>query len=186
MGMQFDPPQPRRTSHAAIGFGGSPERTAKTAGYLAEVAARIREAGVVPALHPHVGTWVVTEAEISAVLDTTDPELLSFGPDVGHIAWGGGDPVQLINDYRDRVVGAHIKDYVFSVAEQCRIEGWDYMRTARAGLWTEPGRGDMNLSEILEALPAGAWIVIEVDAPAAPTPEESVDLCAEWLDSVTF
>ncbi|MEV4018691.1 hypothetical protein AB0J35_50180 [Nonomuraea angiospora] len=46
--------------------------------------------------------------ETRAVLDAIAPELLSFGPDTGHLHWAGADPAELITRYRDRVGAAHL------------------------------------------------------------------------------
>lgn len=49
------------------------------------------------------------------VLDSTDPELLKFQPDLGWLQLGGGDPAAYLDKYRDRCPIIHLKDY-FSTA----------------------------------------------------------------------
>lgn len=49
------------------------------------------------------------------VLDSTDPVLLKFQPDLGWLELGGGDAAHYLDKYRDRSPIVHLKDY-FSTA----------------------------------------------------------------------
>lgn len=183
MGMGYDD---LRVSHPAVGFDSSPVRLAAARDFLAEAAELIAAEGGVAALHPHVGTWVETVEETRFVLDSVDPKVLRFGPDAGHLAWTGVDPAAVIAEYADRVAGVHIKDYRSAIAQRCRDEGWDYRKTSRAGIWTELGTGDMNISAVLDSVPDefDGWIVIEVDRGTTPTPQESINMSGTWLAGV--
>jgi inosose dehydratase len=177
------PPEHPRVTHAAVGYLADPARLAKMVDLLGETAAVLTDEGVRPALHPHVGSWVETEEETRAVLDGVPASILSFGPDTGHLAWAGMDPLALITEYRDRVAGVHIKDYRAAVAEQSRAERRSYRDAATAGLWIEPGRGDADIPALFDLFrdDPSIWWVVEVDRPDAPSPEESIRLCGEWL-----
>ncbi|MGH2347420.1 MAG: sugar phosphate isomerase/epimerase family protein, partial [Chloroflexota bacterium] len=48
----------------------------------------LRARGMRGVLHPHVGTFVETRAEIDRILTLTDPELVGLCPDTGHLAYG--------------------------------------------------------------------------------------------------
>jgi inosose dehydratase len=77
----------------------------------------------------------------------------------------------------------HVKDARTSVARAYRDRaGAGYRDVVKAGLWVEPGRGELDLRAALAALPAdfSGWAVIEVDRPDLPTPEASVRACADW------
>ena len=52
-----------------------------------------------------------------------------------------------------------------------------------AGLWTEPGRGELPLTEILAALPDGfgGALMVEVDRPDISDPFESAQASASWM-----
>ncbi|MFF1568073.1 sugar phosphate isomerase/epimerase family protein [Streptomyces sp. NPDC058293] len=93
-----------------------------------------------------------TEAETRHVLDTVNPGVLVFGPDMGHLAWAGADPAALIRAYADRVTGIHVKDFRGDIADRGKAEGWDYRRTVLAGLWAEPGHGTNDITQVLHAL----------------------------------
>lgn len=172
-----------RVARPAVGHDASPERLSVVRDYLANAAKRIVAEGGVAALHPHVGTWIETADEARFVLDSVDPAILRFGPDAGHLAWTGVDPAAVIAEYADRVAGVHIKDYHADIARQSREEGWDYRKSSRSGIWTELGKGDMDIDAVMNALPADfdGWIVIEVDRGTTPTPEESINMSGAWL-----
>ncbi|MFD1538884.1 sugar phosphate isomerase/epimerase family protein [Nonomuraea guangzhouensis] len=184
MGMAKDAP---RVARPAVGHLADQDRLERVRDLLAEVAGVIRAGGIIPAFHPHVGTWAETEEETRFVLDTVDASLLAFGPDMGHLAWAGADAAQLVRDYADRVASVHIKDLRLTIAEQARSEGWDYRRTVLAGLWSEPGQGDADVDGFLRALPEDfdGWLIVEVDRGAQATPEDSVRLCGAWAAAHT-
>jgi inosose dehydratase len=78
---------------------------------LNETAKMLTDAGMVPVLHQHTGTCIETRDEVYAVLDAVDTRYLKFGPDVGQLAKGGSDPVQVVKDYLPLVRHMHLKDY---------------------------------------------------------------------------
>ncbi|MFG3025668.1 sugar phosphate isomerase/epimerase family protein [Streptomyces sp. NPDC048254] len=171
-----------RVARPAVGQDADQDRLERVRDLLAETAGIIRAQGITPAFHPHVGTWAETEEETRFILDTVDASVLGFGPDMGHLAWAGADAAQLVRDYADRVASVHIKDLDLNLAAQAREAGWDYRRTVKAGLWSEPGHGNADIEGFVDALPDGfdGWLIIEVDRGAQATPEESVRRCGEW------
>lgn len=171
-----------RVAHPGVGFDFSRGRLEAVRDYLAEAAEIMVGEGGLPALHPHVGTWIETVEEARFVLDSVDPGVLSFGPDAGHLAWTGVNPADVIAEYAHRLAGIHLKDYHSQVATRSRNEDIDYRSTVLAGFWTEPGSGDANIEEVLAA--AGpdfeGWVVMEVDR-GTTTAEESIRRCGTWL-----
>ena len=51
-----------------------------------------------------------------------DPALVGLGPDVGHMVWGGIDPLPWFRRHMDRVKSIHIKDMNADVLRRCREE----------------------------------------------------------------
>jgi len=183
MGMAHGAP---RVEHPGVGYAADQDTLAHTRDLLEEFATTVQTFGVTPAFHPHVGTWVETDAETRFVLDTIDPSVLAFGPDVGHLAWADADPIKLIVDYRERVAALHIKDFQASVAAESKAADRSYRETVRAGLWAEPGLGTNDIADVFAALEDdfSGWFIVEVDRGAQVTPEESVRLCGEWARRV--
>lgn len=166
---------PRR-EHPAVGHLAQDERLKLVSEGLVSTAEAMQSEGVTAALHPHVGTWVETEAEIRSVLDWSDGSALAFGPDTGHLFWAGADPAGLVARYASRVSCLHIKDVDAAAAASAREHGDDYMgATFGRHVWTEPGRGDVDLDAVIAALPEGfdGWAVLEVDVPNLPNRVDS-------------
>jgi inosose dehydratase len=141
-----------------------------------QIATVILAEGVRPALHQHVGTWIETEYELRYLLDNLGPRPLDFGPDVGHLTWAGVDPVAIISRYRDRVAGVHVKDVRVDIAAAARTGTWSYLESVVNGVWIEPGRGDVDLHAVFEALGRRfrGWVIVENDRPDLPVYESAV------------
>jgi len=76
-----------------------------------DFAKAVTDEGLVCALHPHTGTPVETEEEIYYVMNNLDTRYMKFGPDVGQIQKGGGDPVKICKDFMPLIEHVHLKDY---------------------------------------------------------------------------
>lgn len=179
-GMRKDAP---RVARPGRGTDADPDRLKRISDLLARIGEVASAAGILPILHPHAGTWIETAEETRYILDHVDPQHLGFGPDAGHLSWAGADPAELVAEYRDRVFGIHVKDYRASVLDESKAADRTYQETVLAGLWTEPGRGDLDYTRVWEALGAdytGA-LVIEVDRGDLTPPFESAKACATWL-----
>ena len=140
--------------------------------------------GVTPALHPHVGSPIEIEPEIRAVLDAVPSSILSFGPDTGHLAWAGITPVELMKQYAERIAAVHVKDVHLDQAQAAKDAGTNYSEATVTNhtVWTEPGRGDVDLLAAIAALPEtfDGWLIVEVDVPEAGTHVTSTQLSAQW------
>jgi len=78
----------------------------------------------------------------------------------------------------------HLKDVHRQAATRAREQGDDYLgATVTEHVWTEPGRGDVDLRAVFAALPSSyqGWFVVEVDVPDLPTKEESTAQSARWI-----
>jgi inosose dehydratase len=175
----------RVAQHPACGYAFEQERLDRVVESVTAVAEAMGAEGVRPGLHPHVGTWVETDFETRYVLDNVDAALLAFGPDTGHLAWAGVDAAKIIADYRDRVNHVHVKDVSASVVGKSQADGLNYPQTVLAGVWMEPGLGDIDLEAVLDVLGPKfeGWLVAEVDRPNLPTAAESIAACARWFHS---
>lgn len=172
-----------RLAAPAQGTGHDPARLAVLIDNLRAAAEAMVDEGVVPCLHQHIGTLVETPDEVDRVLAGIDPGTLLFGPDTGHLAWAGAEVPSYIGRHRDRVGAVHLKDIHLPIAEAGRRAGEGYWQVSGHYLWTEPGRGDLDFSDVLDAF-AGfeGWFVIEVDLPDRLTPAESARVGRQWCE----
>ena len=126
--------------------------------------------------------YISVEAMRRAVAIVADGTLRARNP----VTFSGLMPIPylLITDYRDRVRAAHLKDVHAAAREKSRFESSDYRQaTGKNHVWTELGRGDVDLVGVLKALPDvfDGWLVVEVDVPDLGTPAESTHASARWI-----
>jgi inosose dehydratase len=179
-------PDAPRVARPAIGVDADEGRLSEIVRTLELIGRTTATRGVTACLHQHVGTWLETEDEYEWVLARLDPAEIALGPDCGHLAWAGVDPIEFVRRHSNRVRAAHVKDIRLDVAGATRGTTATYKEVVAQGLWAEPGLGDLDLDAFLAALPPdfAGWIVVEVDKPSLPTPEESVAASARWVESV--
>jgi sugar phosphate isomerase/epimerase len=174
---------PRWSERAAVGHRADPDRLRRQIDVLAVAAGILQEEGVRAGLHNHVGTWIETEEEIEAVLDAVDPGLLGASFDIGHLAWAGIDPVDMIRRHADRIVDLHVKDLPADIVAAWLREPRPYTDVATEDFFREPGRGDLDIDGVLAALPDdfGGWIILEVDQVHGD-PDESARASRAWVE----
>ena len=174
-----------RMKRPAVGAEADPAVLAKVIDGLGAAAAAITAEGVRPMLHPHVGTGIEVEDEVHAVLGSIEESILGFGPDTGHLTWAGMDAVRIMSRYAERIGAMHLKDVHADQVSASKAAGATYHEATRERftVWTEPGRGDIDLLGALAALPESfkGWIVVEVDVPEAPTNLASTQISAAWI-----
>ncbi|MCU0256902.1 MAG: sugar phosphate isomerase/epimerase, partial [Vicinamibacterales bacterium] len=134
-----------RTSRAGrIGRGDSlPDEAWRTFAAGAErVAREVRAAaGLRTVFHPHCAGFVEAPWELDELMARTDASLLGLCFDGGHLAYGGGDPLAVLERYASRVWHVHYKDCHPGVAAEARQAGWDYFTAVRRGIFCELGKG---------------------------------------------
>ena len=139
---------------------------------LDELARRIEPLGMTLAFHNHVGTYVETPAETARLLDETDPALVGWCLDVGHLAFGGGLAMELLPKYADRVKHVHVKDVDGRVLARAKAEGWSFGQALAHFIFPPLGQGIAQIPEVVAALKGvgyDGWYVIEQDTAPDPT-----------------
>lgn len=162
----------------------SEEEFAHLAEGVSAVARTTLEYGVRSCFHNHVGTFVETRAEVERLLAQADSEALFLGPDTGHMAWAGDDPVAFFRDHRDRILTAHIKDIGRQALEEGLREDWDYRTYSDHGIFTELGDGVVDWDALFGVLREGGfagWLIVETDVTQLPTPRDSAVRSRESL-----
>jgi len=120
-----------------------------------------RDRGYEPVFHHHTSTYVEGVPEIERFLEDTDVELLL---DSGHLLVAGGDPVQALGDWGERIGAIHIKDVRLKILQQVKAERADTLTAWRRGLFCALGQGDVDLDGFCAALDGyDGWVVVEQD-----------------------
>jgi len=163
--------------------GGGWRRLADGVARAAELA---RSRGFEPTFHHHTATYVEAPWEIERLLELTDVGLLL---DTGHLTLGGGDPIQALDDWRERIDHVHVKDYRREILAAIVAERADMEEAWRRGVFCELGQGDVDLPGFfarLRTIGYEGWLVVEQDRiPAADErPSEAAEAQARnrrWL-----
>jgi inosose dehydratase len=156
-----------------------------------KVAVAVRkETGLRTAFHHHCAGYVETPAEIAKLMSLTDPRVLGLVFDCGHYSFGGGDAMQGLREYGERVWHFHFKDYHPGVGKQVAENGWDYFQAVRQGVFCELGKGAVDfpsLTKELEKLEFDGWGVVEQDVlPGMGKPKESAKRNREYIRSLGY
>jgi inosose dehydratase len=149
----------------------------------AEVA---REHGLEAMFHPHAGTWVETRAELDELLRRVPAPLVKLVWDVGHAVYGGIDPIEVVRAYPERIAYIHLKDVDGTVLEGLRHERLGFDEGIRRRVFTELGRGLLDVPGLLGALADigyAGWLMIEQDSSWLP-PAESARVSRDYLRSL--
>lgn len=126
--------------------------------------------------HHHMGTGVMTRADVDRLMAGTDPALVNLLYDTGHIYLAGDDPLALAEAYGSRIKHVHLKDVRADVARRVRDEKMSFQAAIEAGVFTVPGDGDIDFVPIFDALARSGfegWLVVEAEQdPRRATPLE--------------
>jgi inosose dehydratase len=140
----------------------------RLAGALGTLAAETRRAGRAFAFHPHAGTFVETLDEIRRLAAATDPSRVAICLDAGHATVGGADAVALVAELGSRIGHVHVKDVDPAVLADLRTGRLpDFAAAIRARLFTELGRGMLDIDGLVDALETigyGGWLMVEQDS----------------------
>jgi inosose dehydratase len=145
----------------ALGGASSPQRThverkiGLAAEFYNEVGRRGRKAGVPVAFHPHShhGSILESREEYERVMALTDPEIVGWNPDTGHIVRGGQPLLETLRHFASRIRHVHLKD------------------ADAANNWQPLGKGVCNIPATLALLEKeigySGWIVGEEESAQA-------------------
>ncbi|MEM7537283.1 MAG: TIM barrel protein [Chloroflexota bacterium] len=170
-------------SHFKINMGSRPangttaDDISAIAKTVTEIGKRTLEMGITIAPHPHIWGPIERPEEVCALLDQTDPDIVSWIPDTAQLNLGGGDPVQLIDDYYDRLAAIHWKDSKASYRGYTGPTPSKEMH-AKEILYKDLGAGGVDHPTIWTMLNErgyDGWITLDLDPPRANEGEGSVE-----------
>lgn len=136
--------------------------------------------------HHHMGTGVQTAEEVTRLLNQTTPEKVHLLYDSGHIFVSDGDYLTLFDEHVDRIAHIHFKDVRADVLEICKADGKSFLNSFLAGMFTVPGDGIIDFTQIYARIKAAGysgWIVIEAEQdPAKANPLEYALKARRYID----
>ncbi len=153
------------------------------------VASRVnQETGLRSVFHHHAAGYVETPAEIDQLLARTSADLVGLVLDTGHLSLGGGDPLDCLRRYSDRIWHVHFKDCSEEVFRRSRAGDWDYFQSVQEGIFCELGQGRVDFRSVVDELRAQkyeGWIVVEQDVlPGMGSPEACARRNRQYLQTL--
>ena len=139
---------------------------------LAEFSGRLKEAGITLAYHYHLKMIVERAEDIDAFCEATSEEV-GLLLDTGHAYAAGADYAEILRKFGSRVVHIHLKDVRRDVLERARKNDWSFNTAVREGMFTVPGDGNVDFSEIGKFLRTSGycgWVVVEAEQDPAKAP----------------
>jgi len=146
--------------------------------------------GMRTVFHHHCGGYVETSNEVATLMKLTDPELLGLCLDMGHFAFGGGDPVEVLKKYYSRIWHVHFKDFDPKVGRESGVKEYDYFASVEKGVFCELGKGNVDFQSIVNILKEkeyNGWIVVEQDVlPGMGAPKKCAANNRQYIKSLGF
>lgn len=129
---------------------------------------RCRDRGLEATFHHHACTHVEAPHEVERLLELTDVGLCL---DTGHLLLGGGDPVQALRDWGDRINHLHVKDVRMEVLRKVITDRAGMEAVWSRGTFCELGTGDVDIEGFLSLVKDrgfSGWLVVEQDRIPGP------------------
>ena len=146
-----------------------PEQWSSFGEKLSKVADYCLSQGVQLAYHHHMGTVVQTESDIDKLMAHTAPSL-GLLLDSGHLTYAGGNPLNIIKKYGQRINHVHAKDVRKAILKDAKNRDLSFLNAVLNGVFTVPGDGCVDYLSImseLRALDYNGWIVVEAEQDPA-------------------
>ncbi|WP_353224592.1 myo-inosose-2 dehydratase [Salinisphaera hydrothermalis] len=128
--------------------------------------------GIRMAYHHHMGTVIQATDDVARLMDKTGDNVgLLF--DAGHCAFAGGDPLDWLERWGERVVHAHCKDVRQAVVERSHNRNASFLNAVVDGVFAIPGDGSLDFDAILARLAAtgyDGWLITEAETDPSVSP----------------
>jgi inosose dehydratase len=135
------------------------------------------EYGLKMVLHPHGDSHIESPEDIARIFEATDPSYVNLCLDTGHIVYGGGDPIEMVRTYPDRIAYVHIKAFDPGLVKQAHEEDWPFGEAVARGASVTPPAGEPDMPRLVDALAdlnKDLYVICEQDLypadPAFPLP----------------
>lgn len=128
----------------------------------------VRAAGFEPTFHHHAGTFVESPDEVDRFLANIDIDLTL---DTGHLLIAGGDSVDAVRRWGDRINHLHLKDVDVTALRAVLAAGGGMREVWMSGAFVAFGAGDIDLVAVMGAMEDqgfNGWVVVEQDVLNSP------------------
>jgi inosose dehydratase len=122
--------------------------------------------GLKVVFHHHCAGYVETADETRQLMQRTDPDLVGLCLDTGHWHYAGGNALDAIHEYGERVRYLHFKDCDPAIRRECIEHELDHFQATGKGVYCELGQGEVDFAGVLtamEKLGYDGWVIVEQD-----------------------
>lgn len=144
--------------------------------------------GIRTVFHHHCAGYVETPEEIDKFLELTNPNLVGLCLDMGHYAFGGGNPVDALQKHLNRIWHVHFKDFDPEAAKLSRMSNGDYFDAIKRGVFCELGKGTVDFETVIKILNDRNyqdWIVVEQDIlPGMGEPKKCAQANRDYIKTL--
>lgn len=154
---------------------------------LTELADRLQSKGIALVYHPHMMQPIDTNMKIDLLMSGTGASVKLL-LDTGHIAMSGGDYVEVMDKWWDRVAHIHLKDIRRNVFENIDMSTQTFNDTVYAGIFTVPGDGDIDFAPLIKKIARDGydgWLLVEAEQdPIVAKPAPLAKLSFNYLEAL--
>jgi len=132
---------------------------------LTALADRLEARGIALVYHHHMMQPIETGSEIDQLMKNTGPSV-KLVLDTGHIAMSGGDYVEVMEKWWNRIGHIHLKDMRRDVFNNLDRANQSFDDAVYAGLFTVPGDGDIDFAPLIGKIASDGydgWLVVEAE-----------------------
>ena len=122
------------------------------------------EFGIRAVIHPHAGSYLEFDDEITQMLEDIPYEKAGLCLDTGHFAYAGLEPATWLKECTFRLEHVHFKDVSFQQLESCLEAKSGFTQACEQGVMRSPGKGDINyaaIKETLDRIEYNGWITVQ-------------------------
>lgn len=134
--------------------------------------------GIIPCVHPHHNTHIMTESDIDYVMQNTNPDEVGLAPDTAHLIAANCNPYTIFERYIDRVKFMHLKDIYGAMASggmQAGVEVYSNFRELGEGVVDFP-----SIFALLKKVNYDGYLCIELDGSRTSN-KESAAMSLEYM-----
>ena len=144
--------------------------------------------GIQAGYHHHMGTGIETYAEIDRLMNSTTSDLLHLCADTGHLRYAGIDPLDVFENFADRIVHIHLKDIRANILTSESSKNGSFLDSVLEGVFTVPGDGMIDFIPIFETVVESGytgWMIVEAEQdPAKADPLQYAQMAADYLGKI--
>ena len=132
---------------------------------ISEIAKYLNGEGMPLAYHHHMGTVIETQNDTERLLENTSDEV-KLTLDTGHMLFAGGNYMELVDIFRERLIHVHCKDMRENILKKSIKEDLSFRDSFLEGAFTVPGDGCIDykpLFSLLKKINYSGWLVVEAE-----------------------